>query len=194
MQIEYHKVFPNARQHITALPPSKERYIDVNKQLQKLSQNTSSNFISTKNFLDQHTGRLRANLLKLDGFHYNEIGVKIIAKEMKKSLYSTANLGSKNLTILCNVTPSNVAPPISVPSNTVHANVVPPNVIPPNVVPSNVIPSNVVPSNSVQTDAIQTDSVHKNATPTDSVHTNVVPTNAALQTNHHTPGEYDFLL
>merc|ERR1712208_59868 len=53
MQMNYNKIFPNARQHITALPPTEKRFMDVKKKLQKLSQNTGSNFITTKPFLSR---------------------------------------------------------------------------------------------------------------------------------------------
>ena len=44
---------------------------------------------------DKSSGRPRANIF--EGFHYNEYGIKILAKEMKKSLYSTANLENRHL-------------------------------------------------------------------------------------------------
>ena len=95
MQIKYQEKFQNARQHIMALPPLDNEHTQVNTALQKLSKHTESNFISTKPFQDRITGKLRANTMK--GFHYNDLGVKLIAKEMKKSLFSTANIGNTQL-------------------------------------------------------------------------------------------------
>ena len=95
MQIKYKHFFPNARQHVTALPPLSKEHKEVNKSLQKLCNNLECNFISTKSFLDHTTGKLRANLMS--GFHYNSIGIRHLAKEIKKSLYSTSNLLSSQL-------------------------------------------------------------------------------------------------
>ena len=95
MQLKYAECFPKARQHITSLPPLDDRCLETNMQLQKLSKYTGANFISTKTFLDRNTGKLRANLMV--GIHYNEWGTRMLAKEIKKSLYSTANLNDNRL-------------------------------------------------------------------------------------------------
>ena len=110
MQMTYRRAFSTARQHITAIPPLQETHKNLNSKLQKLSQHTESNFISTKRFLDQKTGQIRANLM--DGIHYNDWGIKMIAKEMKKSLYSNANRDSTQLSRLCqNNTTQPATPP-----------------------------------------------------------------------------------
>ena len=95
MQMAYNQQFPNARQHITALPPLTSRNIEVNKHLQKLCSYTESNFISTKAFIDKASGKLRSGLT--NGIHYNNWGVKMIAKEIKKSLYSHANKNNNKI-------------------------------------------------------------------------------------------------
>ena len=96
--MKYAEYFPTARQHVTAVPPLNESYIEAYKLLQKLSKITGSNFVSTKSFLDRNTGKLRANLI--EGFHYNEWGVRLLAKEIKKSLYSLANRENGHLSQL----------------------------------------------------------------------------------------------
>ena len=98
MQLKYKKQFPNARQHVTALPPLGKDHINVNKTLQKLAQNLGCNFISAKAFTDHATGKIRSNLMR--GFHYNNVGIRHLAKEIKKSLFSTANRESKQLSQL----------------------------------------------------------------------------------------------
>ena len=98
MQVKYKKLFPNARQHVTAFPPLSHDHNQMNKGLQKLCQNLGCNFISTKTFQDHATGRLRANLMR--GFHYNSIGIRHLAKEIKKSLFSSANLQSTQLSCI----------------------------------------------------------------------------------------------
>ena len=86
MQLNYDEKFPNARQHLTALPPLGEKHSKANHLLQKLTAYTESNFISTKVFCDKTTKKLRANLMERDGYHYNDWGVRMLAKEIKKSL------------------------------------------------------------------------------------------------------------
>ena len=106
MQMSYSKIFPNARQHICAIPPLQNGHNKVNEQLQKLSAYTQTNFVSTKEFKDINTGKIRPNLMK-DFVHYNDWGVKILAKQIKKSLYSTANIGSKQLENMCRISEVN---------------------------------------------------------------------------------------
>ena len=101
MQLAYNQRFPKARQHIAAVPPISENHVNLNKHLQKISSFTECNFISTKAFIDKSSGKLRSGLM--NGIHYNEVGIRILAKEMKKSLYSDANIGNCCLTTLNNL-------------------------------------------------------------------------------------------
>ena len=101
-QIRYHRAFPNARQHLMELPPICDPQIEMNALIRKLAIHTGSNLVSTKQFRDRTTGHLRLNTMANDGFHYNEVGVKILAKEIKKSLFSMANRENASLTVLNN--------------------------------------------------------------------------------------------
>ena len=67
--------------------------------LDTLSDNMGTNFISTKAFLDNNDGLLRAETMK-DDYHYNDYGVKILAKAIMKSLYSDENVGNNKLSNL----------------------------------------------------------------------------------------------
>ena len=107
MQMKYKKLFPNARQHVTAIPPLTNEHVAMNKGLQKLAQDLECNFISAKPFQDHSTGKLRANLMKSDMYHYNDIGVRHLAKEIKKSLFSTANRKSEVLSQLMDMRAKN---------------------------------------------------------------------------------------
>ena len=89
MLVKYKKLFPNARQHVTAIPPLSNDHEKVNKGLQKLSSHRGCNFISLKSFFDRAFGKLRANLI--ERYHYNAVGVRHLAKEIKKSLFSSSN-------------------------------------------------------------------------------------------------------
>ena len=84
---------------------------------------TGSNFVSTKPFLDRNTGKMRANWMR-DRLHYNEWGVRMLAKEVKKSLYSLANKDNARLTqILASDSLPSHAPPPSSPSSSFPANI-----------------------------------------------------------------------
>ena len=85
--------------HITALPPISKTHEAINETLDTLSNNTGTNFISTKAFLDNNDGMLRAETMK-DDFHYNDYGIKILAKAIMKSLYSDENVGNNELSNL----------------------------------------------------------------------------------------------
>ena len=94
LQSKYHRKFKNARFHLTSLPPTDTSREEANSQLRVLAQSTGSNFISLKGLKDRNSGSLRANMIQNDGIHYTEVGFKTLAKEMKRSLYSTANQGT----------------------------------------------------------------------------------------------------
>ena len=96
MLFKYNGYFPNARMHIVALPPISKTHGAMNEMLQTLSDNTETNFIPTKALLDDNDGLLRAECMK-DDIHYNEYRVKVLAKAIKKSLYSGKNIGSNKL-------------------------------------------------------------------------------------------------
>ena len=99
MLFKYNNRFPNARMHITALPPISNTHEAINDMLQTLGDNTGTNFIPTKAFLDNNDGLLRSECMK-DDYHYNEYGVKVLAKAIKKSLYSDKNIGNNQLSHL----------------------------------------------------------------------------------------------
>ena len=98
MQMSYKRKFKNARQHIVALPPLSDTQIATNQSLQKLANHTNSNFVTTRAFRDRMTGQLRKNLM--NDFHYNTVGVKTLAREIKKSIFSVANLHNNSLNTL----------------------------------------------------------------------------------------------
>ena len=95
MQMLYNQHFPNARQHVTALPPLSKKHIEVNQNLQKLCSFTQSNFVSTNELRDEPTGRIRTGLTV--DYHYNSYGLALVARAMMKSLFSTSNLQPKQL-------------------------------------------------------------------------------------------------
>ena len=103
VQVQYKRLFPNARQHVTAIPPLSKEHMQVNKGLQKLCNNHECNFISAKPFMDHASGKFRANLMRSDNLHYNDIGIRHLAKGIKKSLFSSSNLHSHQLSRIVNM-------------------------------------------------------------------------------------------
>ena len=105
MQKKYNEKFPHARQHITGLPPLETKHRQTNKLLQELKDETKSNYITTKKFLDNNTKQPRLKLFKVKNnrpdFHYNEgEGIKTLAKAIRRSLYSFENMEPQQLSQL----------------------------------------------------------------------------------------------
>ena len=216
MQMKYVKHFPNARQHITALPPLGEKHNKVNGLLQKLASYTESNFISTKEFRDKATGRLRANLMKDPSkdygrtYHYNEWGVSILSKEIKKSLYSKANMNNQCLTAMSNMssstaTVSTPTTPTPAPPATPVSISTPPTTALSTPVPTTESPSTpetptdidtTVPFQPVETshgDTNHQNDTHANATQTNSIHTNPQTNDSSTDNVVPTSNRYESL-
>ena len=64
MQTKHLKQFPNARQHIVALPPMTKDHEKINESLHALTKFTGTQFVSSKPFLDNNTKKLRADCMK----------------------------------------------------------------------------------------------------------------------------------
>ena len=111
MQLLYNERFPNARHHVTLLPPITTKSKEVNVQLQKLCSYTESNCISTKVFSDRASGKIRRDHMR-DYLHYNYRGVCLLTEEIQKSLNSTSNIGSKRLSVMrsMNIEPQPASP------------------------------------------------------------------------------------
>ena len=99
MLFKYNNHFPNARMNAIGLPPISDSHMKINDMLHRLCNYTDSNYVDTSVFQDWNTGKLRSATMK-DAIHYNEYGVKILAKEIRRNLYSTKNIGSGQLVIL----------------------------------------------------------------------------------------------
>ena len=80
----YSERFPNATVHIGSVAPSCEKHVEFNCQLKKLASLRKVPFISTDAMFDRTTGRLRLNMVR--GYHYTDVGLKTLAKEIKRSL------------------------------------------------------------------------------------------------------------
>jgi hypothetical protein len=78
--------FPYSRLHISSVAPISPKEIQLNLELKiKASQNDYA-FIDIQGMYDQRSGKLRDQML--NGIHFTSIATKILAKELKRSLYS----------------------------------------------------------------------------------------------------------
>ena len=112
MQTKYLKQFPNARQHIVAMPPMTKEHEKINESLGSLCKFTGSQFVSHKAFLDNNTKKLRANTMKQKygkiDYHYNDLGVKTLAKGIIKSLRESRQRQALYLQLAHRISSSNV--------------------------------------------------------------------------------------
>ena len=166
MQMCYNKHFPNARQHICAIPPLQNGHNKVNEHLQKLSSYTQTNFVRTKEFKDKNTGKIRSNLLK-DFVHYNDWGVRILAKQIKKSHNSTANVGNKRLESMCRLTENdpNCAEPMEIDSTVPSS----PSAVSPGAVPPSAMSLSAVSPSVISPSAVSSSAASPSASPPSAV-------------------------
>ena len=77
--------FPNAQLHVGDVAPVSQKQQILNVHLKNLAHHEGASHISIQGMYDRQTGNLRGGML--NGYHYTEAGVKIMAKEIKRSLY-----------------------------------------------------------------------------------------------------------
>jgi uncharacterized protein YoxC len=85
---KYRSTFPNAQLHVGDVAPVSQKQQILNAHLKNLAHREGASHISTQGMYDRETGNLRSGML--NGYHYTEAGVKIMAKEIKRSLYRYA--------------------------------------------------------------------------------------------------------
>ena len=85
----YQSRFPKALIHIGSVAPVNEKYIRFNTELENLAQNRNAAFVSTQPMLEETSFGLRPkpDVIKNKNIHYTRKGVKLIANEIKRSLY-----------------------------------------------------------------------------------------------------------
>ena len=84
----YSRRFPNARIHVGCVAPSNDKHIQLNAGLLQLAIAREAPAISTEAMYDQKSGKPRQNLYKPDRIHFTQAGIGVLAKQIKKSLYS----------------------------------------------------------------------------------------------------------
>jgi hypothetical protein len=88
---KYCKVFKNARFHLTCVPPSTTKQELLNTQLEQLAKRLQISFISSKPFYDRESAVVRHGILhQNDKYHYDDLGTRTLAKQIKLSLHSRA--------------------------------------------------------------------------------------------------------
>ena len=91
VQDRYKKTYHKARFHISALPP-REGAQEANFHLRGLAGESKSNFVSLKGMKDRRTQKFMAGMIQDDGHQLTRQGTRILAQEVKRSLYSKANM------------------------------------------------------------------------------------------------------
>ena len=80
--------YPNSAIHVGGVPPTDAKMIQFNEQVKNLVESREANFIPVKSMMDRNTDKIQSDIMKNgDRLHYSEKGVKIMAKEIKRSLY-----------------------------------------------------------------------------------------------------------
>ena len=87
----YQTRFPKAVIHVGSVAPSCEKHIRFNDELEKLAKARNAPFISTQPMLEHTVRGRQAKQNVLNGFHYTRKSVRLIAKEIKSSLYGHWN-------------------------------------------------------------------------------------------------------
>ena len=85
----YQSKFPKALIHIGSVAPVNEKCIRLNTELENLAQNRNASFVSSQSMLESTSfgTRPKPDVIKPNNIHYTPKGVKLIANEIKRSLY-----------------------------------------------------------------------------------------------------------
>ena len=85
-----HHRFKNARFHIVATPPLTQRQRDLNRQMEDYATSAGISYVSNDAIVDQATGDIKLGMMK--GIHYTPLGTKMVATQLKRSLYANEPL------------------------------------------------------------------------------------------------------
>ena len=110
---KFSQIFPTARFHLGCVPPSSPKQVELNIELEDMSKKQGIMFITSKPLYDRHTRLLRSGMLERDTYHYTDHGIRIMAKEIKRSLHR------KPLSALASQNRSNQRRLVTPPSNLV---------------------------------------------------------------------------
>ena len=83
----YQKHFPKSIIHIGSVAPSCEKHMRFNNELEYLAKIRNVPFIPSHQFLEPADGEIRPKPNTLSGIHYTRSGIRLLANEIKRSLY-----------------------------------------------------------------------------------------------------------
>ena len=83
----YIRQFPNAMIHVGSVAPTGQKQEILNKKLEMMAKRRNIAFIGNSGLYNWNSEVVRGNML--NGIHYSDTGIKIFAKEIKRSLYQT---------------------------------------------------------------------------------------------------------
>ena len=80
--------YPKSAIHVGGVPPTNAKMTHYNEQVKNLVESREANFIPVKSMMDRNTDKIQPDIMKKDDcLHYSEKGVRIMAKEIKRSLF-----------------------------------------------------------------------------------------------------------
>ena len=108
---KYSRAFPNANLHIAAVAPISQKQVNLNTKLREFASKEKHSFIDNQGIFDRDTKKIRPNMLQ--GIHYTDHALRIVAKEVKRSLYKEKNTASMSTRNISNNTrnPLQTSPP-----------------------------------------------------------------------------------
>ena len=83
---KYQRAFPKATIHLGSIAPANEKCINYNTHLQELAKEREAPFITTEGTFDGKSGMVKPNVL--NGLYYSKTGIRLFAKQIKRSLYN----------------------------------------------------------------------------------------------------------
>ena len=89
-----HHKFKNARFHIVATAPITQKQKNLNSQLEEYATSAGISFVSNDAILNEVTGDFKEGTM--NGIHYTPYGTKLIAGQLKRSLYANEPLQAAN--------------------------------------------------------------------------------------------------
>ena len=90
----YQRAFHKATIHLGSIAPANERCINYNSHLQGLAKTRDTPFISTEGLFSERSGMVKEGTLS--GGLFTKTGIRIFAKQMKRSLYQRKFNGKVN--------------------------------------------------------------------------------------------------
>ena len=87
---KYHHRFKNAQFHIVTVPPETQKQRNLNRRLKEYATSAGISFVDNDVLHDEQTGDLKPDVL--ENYHYTRLGTRLLAAQLKRSLYANGLL------------------------------------------------------------------------------------------------------